>query len=156
MSETNHSNAGWFRITSQSKPFRGRVVVFVLAVVLGVVGIAWIHSNLGRSMHQLEEGFAAIKTERFYHGVYLRLSLRQLNQTLLEYHLGGNKEDLVRFLEDARQFKGRMEAVGSALETPGETIIYGKLGEAYEEYLRQTDYLQDRSGLFGPSRRKVG
>ena len=104
MSGTNYSKPSLRQLTPLGFPLRWRVVGFVAAVSLGAFLIGRIDTSVWQKVKQLERDFAAIKTERFYHSVKIRSSIRQLNDDLFRYHLKGDQGDLRRFQEGTEQF----------------------------------------------------
>ena len=155
MRGTNYASGGSPHPTQESEPLRPRLVGFVVAVSFGALIIAWIDTSIWHRMRELERGLAAVKTERFYHGVQIRLDLQHLNDALLEFQLRGDQEALKRFLEDGARLRHRITRLGEELASPREQEIVAALRKAFLGYLNHTAKLQERSGLFGPSRRKV-
>lgn len=132
MSATKHSTAGFRRITRGSPV---RLAAFIAGVVLASLLITWINQDIGWQMGRLEEEFSAIESERFYVAVHMRMSVRKLNTSLLDYHLIGAEADRRAFLTNAKELKDWLSGQKSLVDTPGEERIIGELELAYAHYL---------------------
>ncbi len=105
ISDTINAMRGSRPITTRRRP-AGRLAWFLLAVILGALGIIWIDANVWQRMTQLERDFGAVKTERFYQSVHVRLALRNLNDRLLEFQLKDeNKGSLTQFRHGAEELQ---------------------------------------------------
>jgi hypothetical protein len=102
---TSDFTSGLPRTTWKNPSLQVRLIGFALAVAAVAFLIVGIDSNIWRAQGHLEEGFAAIKAEKFYFGVSFRVSLRKLNDSLLDYRLTANPADLENFRQDARKLK---------------------------------------------------
>lgn len=131
------------------------MILFIVAVGVGALGIAWMNANLWQRMQDLANRFGDVRSERFYQGVYLRVDLRRMNELLLQYHLRGEARDLEQFSQDARKLRDWIASLPRQVALPEEEVLCEELRQAYDGYLGQTAVLQDRSGLFGPTRRQV-
>jgi signal transduction histidine kinase len=87
----------------------------------------------------LEEGFAAIKAEKFYFGVNFRVSLRKLNDSLLDYRLTANPADLENFRQEARELKTWLQGKKAAFATQSEQDAFNRLESAYGDLLAQVE-----------------
>jgi len=155
MSGTIHSTDGRPQANHSREPLRARMMLFAAAVALGAAGLVWIDTSIWSSMQELERRFADVRTERFYQGVRLRHDLEALNERLLQYQLGGEQRELDLFLAQASQLRERIRRLETEAATPEARALASQLGQAFDAYLGQTVDAQIRSGLFGPSRRKV-
>jgi signal transduction histidine kinase len=136
---TSGITSGPQRTTWGSASLRVRLAGFALAVVAFAFLIVGIDSNIWRAQEHLEEGFAAIKAEKFYFGVNFRVRLRKLNDSLLDYHLASNPADLQRFRQEARELKTWLQAKQAGFTGQGEGDAFKKLESAYGEYLARVD-----------------
>ncbi|MBI3416874.1 MAG: hypothetical protein HY043_16410 [Verrucomicrobia bacterium] len=128
------------------EPLRWRVILFVVAVSLGALLIAWIDASTWTRVRQLERDFAAVKTERFYQSIHLRVAIRQLNDTLFRFHLKGQPEDLQRYRAEAVELQQWIELRKVEASTEEERALFSNLEDAYATYLRETGKLQTRHG----------
>ena len=100
---TSGFTSGPQRTTWGSESLRVRLAGFALAVIAFAFLMVGIDSNIWRAQEHLEQGFAAIKAEKFYFGVNFRVSLRKRNDSLLDFHLTSNPADLEKFRQEARE-----------------------------------------------------
>src|SRR5258705_5717692 len=147
MSETIRSTRDPRRITRMGQPFGWRVAVFVAAVFIGALAIAWIDASTWTRVQELERDFGAVKTERFYHAIHMRAALWQLNDTLLRFQVKGQPSDLQRFRADAQELKQWIEARKREVARGDERTLLDQLAGAYEAYLRDSSSLEERPGL---------
>ncbi len=155
MSDTIDSMRGSGPITVRRRRPEGRLAWFMAAVVLGAVGIVWINASVWRQMTQLERDFGAVKTERFYQAVQVRMALRDLNDRLLEYQLKGDKATLAQFRPAAdelqRWFAARVqEATGT-----DERAVLREMETAFTTYLGEAGALRERAGIFTSTRTRM-
>ncbi|HEV2392057.1 MAG TPA: ATP-binding protein [Verrucomicrobiae bacterium] len=142
------------RATWRSPSFGVRVAGFALAVLMGAVLIAGIDANIWSEQARLQEGFAAIKAEKFYFGVNFRLSLRKLTETLLDYQLTHNPQDLKTFQQDAHALKLWLDSRQGSFLGPGEDPTFARLQTAYTGFLEQVSPFLRTSGA--PVRERFG
>jgi signal transduction histidine kinase len=116
-----------------------RLAGFALAVAALAFLIVGIDSNIWREQRRLEEGFAAIKAEKFYLGVSLRVRLRKLSDSLLDYHLTANPADLELFREEARGLKAWLEAKKTSFAAQTERDAFLRLEGVYGDFLARVD-----------------
>ncbi len=121
---------------------RPRLLGFGIAVALVAFLIARIDANIWREQARLQEGFAAIKAEKFYFGVNFRVSLRKLNARLLDFHLTGNPADLDRFQTEARQLQGWLQSKEQSFVHPREREALTRLQTAYSAFLTSVQSLE--------------
>jgi signal transduction histidine kinase len=143
---TSGVTSGLQRTTWKSPSLQVRVVGFAVAVVAVAFLIVRIDRNIWRAQAHLEEGFAAIKAERFYFGVNFRVRLRKLSDSLLDYHLSGNPTDLQHFRQEARELEHWLEAREAGFVGPGERDGFAKLEASYSGFLERVDPLQRGDG----------
>lgn len=149
MSGTNHSKPRLRQLSRLSPLLRRRVAGFVLAVSVGALIIGYIDASVWRQVKRLEADFAAVKTERFYHGVQIRTAIRQLNDELFRFHLKGEPADLNRFQLDAAALKTWIESRRSEAATTEETAAFREIEAAFATYLLETSTpeMQKRPGI---------
>ena len=152
MSDTIDSMRGSGPITVRRRRPEGRLAWFMAAVVLGAVGIVWINASVWRQMTQLERDFGAVKTERFYQAVQVRMALRDLNDRLLEYQLKGDKATLAQFRPATDElFAARVqEATGT-----DERAVLREMETAFTTYLGEAGALRERAGIFTSTRTRM-
>ena len=127
-----------------------RVLAFLLAAVLGALAVVWIDASTWHRVRELEHEFAAVRTERFYHAVHLRVTIRELNDTLLRFHLKGEPRDLAQFRTQAESLQRWLAARKTEVTSPEERTLFTQLESAYDQYLRGSAELQKRTGsVFG-------
>src|ERR1039458_10724297 len=112
-----------------------RLVGFSLAVVAFAFLIVRIDRNIWLAQGHLQEGFAAIKAEKFYFGVNFRVRLRKLSDTLLDYHLSGNPADLERFRQEAHELKSWLRTREAGFVAPSERDAFAKLEASCSGFL---------------------
>lgn len=103
----------------------------VAAVGLLIVGI---DSNIWRAQRRLEEGFAAIKAEKFYAGINFRVSLRRLSDALLLYHLTGNPGDLEAFRREAQEIHNSFQSKATSFLAQNERDAFTRLEAVYAKF----------------------
>jgi signal transduction histidine kinase len=130
-----------------------RLVGFSLAVVAFAFLIVRIDRNIWLAQGHLQEGFAAIKAEKFYFGVNFRVRLRKLSDTLLDYHLSGNATELQNFRQEAGDLKSWLQTRKAGFVEPDERAAFAKLEASYSEFLERVDPLQRLNGS-GPVNRE--
>jgi signal transduction histidine kinase len=135
---TDYSNSGFPRFTRLGPRWNVRLALFAVAASLVVLLMVWIQRSVGSQMARLEQEFGAFKAESFYVGVRVRVSLRHLNEQLLDYHLSHTREDRERYLVAADDLKRRLERGEVSLTTPREHELFGQMRDAYERYLAGT------------------
>ena len=145
MNGTNHSTRGLRRLTWLGQPLSWRVLGFVLVVAVGALVIAWIDTKIYGRMHQLEQDFAAVKTERFYHAVRMRSALLHQNDALLRYHFKGDRRDLDQYLAESQELKQWIATRATEVSTEEERALFRQLESAYEVYLRDCIPLHKRN-----------
>jgi signal transduction histidine kinase len=119
-----------------------RVVGFALAVVAFAFLIVRIDSDIWRAQGHLQEGFGAIKAEKFYFGVNFRVKLRKLSDTLLDYHLSGNPIDLKSLHREADELGIWLQTKKAAFHAPSEREAFAKLAASYRRFLENVGNLQ--------------
>ena len=138
---TSGFTGGLQRATWKNPPFQVRLAGFALAVAAVACLIVGIDSNIWRAQGRLEEGFAAIRAEKFYFGINLRTSLRALNDTLLDYHLTANPADLEDFRREARELKTSLQARKPGFAAQIERDALRRLQAEYSVFLARVDPL---------------
>ena len=138
--------SGLQRATWKSPSLQVRAVGFALAVVAFAFLIVRIDRNIWQAQGHLQEGFAAIKAEKFYFGVNFRVRLRKLSDTLLDYHLSGNPADLANFRQEAHALKSWLQGTKAGFVAPGERDAFAKLEASYSGFLDRVDPLQRVTG----------
>jgi signal transduction histidine kinase len=141
MNGTNHSNGGLRRITWLAPVVNVRLVVFALAVGLGVLLVLWLQAGVGRQMAHLEQEFSTLKAEAFYVGVQTRVQVRRLNDTLLASQLDQNPADLESFKKQAAELKYWFTNKEVSLSTGKERELFGQLETACDRYLAEAEQL---------------
>lgn len=146
MSDTINAMRGSRPITTRRPA--GRLVWFLLAVILGALGIVWIDANVWQRMTQLERDFGAVKTERFYQSVHVRLALRNLNDLLLEFQLKDeNKGSLTQFRHGAEELQRWLVARQQETTDPDELALLRQMEATFATYLSESKVLHERRGF---------
>lgn len=135
MSGTNYSSGGFRRFTRLTPVLNVRLVVFALAVSLGVLLVLWLQAGVGRQMAHLEAEFAAFQAEAFYVGVEARIRVRRLNELLLRYHLDQKPADQEGFQREAAELKRWFANREVNLTTDQERALFDDLEKACHAYL---------------------
>ena len=143
---TSGFTGGPQRTTWMSPSLPVRLVGFSLAVVAFAFLIVRIDRNIWLAQGHLQEGFAAIKAEKFYFGVNFRVRLRKLSDTLLDYHLSGNPADLQNFRQEAGDLKSWLQTRKAGFVEPDERDAFAKLEASYGGFLERVDPLQRGNG----------
>jgi signal transduction histidine kinase len=136
------SSGGPQRTTWKSPALQARLAGFALAVVAFAFLIVRIDRDIWQAQGHLQEGFAAIKAERFFFGVNFRVRLRKLSDTLLDYHLSGNPADLENFRKEARELKNWLQNREAGFVARSERDTFAKLEVSYSAFLERVDPLQ--------------
>ena len=140
-SGTSGLTSGLRQPTWRSPSFRVRLAGFgfvVAAVGLLIVGI---DSNIWRAQRRLEEGFAAVKAEKFYAGINFRVSLRRLSDALLDYQLTGNPAALEAFRREAHKLRNSFQSKATVFLAQNERDAFTKLEAAYAKFQDGVDPL---------------
>ncbi|MBI5386345.1 MAG: hypothetical protein HZA90_16870 [Verrucomicrobia bacterium] len=135
MSETIYSTGGFRRVSRRTPLFQLRLVLFAVALVVGVLLWLWMQASVGRRMAQLQQEFGAIRAEGFYVGVHVRTQFRKLNDVLLTLHLEGQATNHAAFLAQARELKVWMLHRESVLANTNEQALLTQLEAAYARYV---------------------
>jgi len=143
---TSGFTGGLQRTTWKNPSLRLRVTGFALAVVAVAFLIIGIDRNIWQAQGHLQEGFAAIKAEKFYFGVNFRVRLRRLSDALLDYHLSGEAADLQHFRQEARELKDWLQTSQAGFVAPGERDAFAKLADAYNRFLVRIEPPPRRDG----------
>jgi len=133
--ETTRATRGLAPTTRGAVSFQVRLLGFALAVGAFGLLIARFDETIWRAQGRLQEGFAAIKTEKFYVGVNFRTSLRKVRETLLDYELTKKPEDLEAFEREARELKDWLRTKEMNFVAPRERGPFARLESAYDEFL---------------------
>ena len=144
---TSGSTGGLRQTTWKNPSLQVRLAGFALAVAAVAFLIVGIDSNIWREQGRLEEGFAAIKAEKFYFGVNLRVKLRKLSDSLLDYHLTANPADLELFREEARDLKAWLQARKAKVVAQTEREALMRLEAEYSVFLARVDPLVQTHSL---------
>jgi signal transduction histidine kinase len=136
---TSDFTSGLPRTTWKNPSLQVRLIGFALAVAAVAFLIVRIDSNIWRAQGHLEEGFAAIKAEKFYFGVNFRVSLRKLNDSLLDYRLTANTADLENFRKEARELKTWLQGKKAGFVTQSEQDAFNRLESAYGDFLARVE-----------------
>jgi len=124
---------------------------------LGAAAVAFLIIGIDRHIWleqgHLEEGFAAIRAEKFYFGVNLRGRLREVNDWLLEYYLAANPASLASFRREARGLKTWLHDKKASFVTQPEREAFLKLEAAYGDFLARVDPLARTNSMLpkGPA-----
>jgi signal transduction histidine kinase len=143
---TSDFTSGPQRTTWKSPSLQVRLAGFALAVVVVALLIVRIDRNIWQAQGHLQEGFAAIKAERFYFGVNFRVRLRRLSDGLLDYHLSGSPTGLQNFRQEAGDLKNWLQSQRSGFVAPNEQDAFAKLEAAYGGFLERVNPLQRGNG----------
>jgi signal transduction histidine kinase len=133
--------SGAQRATWKNPSFRLRLAGFALAVATVALLIVGIDSNIWRAQSRLEEGFAAIKAEKFYFGVNFRVMLRTVNDSLLDYRLTGDPAELREFRRQALDLNTWIESKQGSFVTQAERSAFTHLKAAYRDFLTRIEPL---------------
>lgn len=144
---TSSFASGSWRATSRSPSLPVRWFGFSLAVATVAFLIAAIDSRIWQAQRHLEEGFVAIKAEKFYFGVNFRMRLRKLSDSLLDYHLTASPAGEASFRREAKELKDWLEAKKVGFVSPRERAAFDKLERAYAGFLQRTG---PRQGVTDP------
>jgi signal transduction histidine kinase len=136
---TSDFTSGLPRTTWKNPSLQVRLIGFALAVAAVAFLIVGIDSNIWRAQAHLEEGFAAIKAEKFYISVNFRVSLRKLNDSLLDYRLTANPADLENFRQEARELKTWLQGKKAGFATQNEQDAFNRLESAYGDLLARVE-----------------
>ena len=141
---------GGLRWTTWKDPsWRLRLAGFALAVAAVAFLIVGIDRSIWREQGSLEEGFAAIRAQRFYFGVNLRVRLRKLNDSLLDYQLAANPAELEAFRREALELQTLLQARRTSFLAHTEQDALTKLQAAYTEFLARVNSLVRTNGPVG-------
>ncbi|MGO8928567.1 MAG: two-component system sensor histidine kinase NtrB [Limisphaerales bacterium] len=143
---TSGVTSGSQRTTWKSSSLQVRVVGFALAVVAFAFLVIGIDRNIWQAQLHLQEGFAAIKAEKFYFGMSFRVQLRKLSDALLDYHLSGNSTNLQNFHQEARELENWLQTRKAGFVAPSERDAFAKLEASYSGFLQRVDPLQRGNG----------
>ncbi len=130
---------GLQRTTWKGSSLHVRLIGFVLAVAAVAFLIIKIDSNIWHAQGHLETGFAAIKAEKFYFGVNLRIRLRKLSDSLLDYHLTANPAELESFRQEAHELNIWLQDKKTSFVSQTEQEAFTKLETAYGDFLARVD-----------------
>jgi signal transduction histidine kinase len=143
---TSGFTSGLRRTTWKSPSLQVRLAGFAVAVVAVACLIVRIDHNIWQAQAHLQEGFAAIKAEKFYFGVNFRVRLRKLSDALLDYDLSGNPADLQHFRQEASELKHWLQTRKAGFVAPGERDAFATLEDAYSGFLARVDPRQRGDG----------
>lgn len=141
MNETFYSTGGLRRITRLPPVVNVRLVMFALAVGLGVLVVLWLQAGIGRQMVHLEAEFAALQAEAFYVGVQTRIRVRQLNDRLLAFLLNRQPAEREAFRTDSAELKRWFSNMERRLATDQEREVFDALERDYDFYLSSVEAL---------------
>lgn len=141
MNEIFYSTDGLRRITRLAPMFRLRLVIFTLALIVGVLLFLWMQASVGRQVAQVQRELGAIRAEGFYVGVHMRSHVRQLNEMLLSLHLKGASADQGSFLTEAHGLKEWIGGRETILTTTNEQVLFHRMQAAYDRYLAEVEPL---------------
>ena len=137
---------GLRQTTWKNPSLQFRLTGFAVAVAAVAFLIVEIDSSIWREQGRLEQGFAAIKAEKFYVGVNLRVRLRKLSDSLLDYHLTANPADRELFREGARDLKAWLESKKTSFAAQTERDAFLRLEGAYGGFLSRVAPLVRSNG----------
>src|SRR5579859_863128 len=146
-SETTSATSGSEPTTWKRPSFKVRLVGFALALVVGAFLIIRFDTNIWRAQGHLQEGFAAIKAEKFYFGVEFRGNLRKLTASLLDFRLTGKSSDLQTFRQDAQDLNAWLRAKEGNFVSPAGRAAFTQLESAYKAFLARVDPLLHTNSL---------
>jgi signal transduction histidine kinase len=135
------------RTTWKRSSLHVRLTGFALAVAAVALLIVGIDTSIWRAQGHLETGFAAIKAEKFYFGVNLRIKLRKLSDSLLDYHLTANPADLESFRQEVHELNTWLQDKKTSFVSQNEQEAFMKLEAAYGDFLVRVDPLIKTNGL---------
>ncbi len=144
MDGTNHATSGLRRITRTAPWWKGRLVVFAVAVGLAALLLVQIQSSVARRMANLGTKFGNLTAESFYVGVEMRGRLRRLNDHVLNHKLKQNPADQAAFAGEAATDQKWLAAVGNVLRshqghTDQERDLFGQIESAFGRYLVEAE-----------------
>ncbi len=146
MTGTFDSTGGLRRTTWWEPSFRVRLAGFAVAVTALALLIICVDTNIWRQQERLQEQFAAIKTERFYFGVKVRISLRQIRQTWLDLYLTGDPGDRAAFQREALGLQQWLRREENTFAAVGEREKFQQLETACSAFLAHLDRLMRKGG----------
>jgi signal transduction histidine kinase len=155
MSGQNTSISDSWRIPTPNRLARRGLIGIIAALIVGALLNAWINLLTWQRVLQLDQDFAAIRAERFYHSVHLRSGLRRLNDTLFRFHLKGDPHDLDQFHADSNRLRSWLDTRTAEAASALERATLLDLTAHYSSYLRETDALQKRRPTFVSARRQL-
>lgn len=143
------STSGLRRTTGRRSKFALRFLGFALAVTLGAFLVLQMDTNIWLRQTRLREGFAAIKTEKFYFGVNFRVNLRKLVTSISDFNLSGSVEDKALFEREAKQLQAQLKDKAAKFVSPTEREAFHRLEKAYDDFLIRVQPVQS-TGLSTP------
>ncbi len=146
MNGTSGFTGGLQRTTWRNPSLQVRVIGFALAVGAVALLIIAIDVNIWRAQQHLEEGFTAIKAEKFYLGVNFRVRLRKLSDSLLDYQLTASPADLDSFRSEARGIRDWLQTKKAGVEAASGQEAFAKLEAAYSGFLDRIAPLEQVNG----------
>jgi signal transduction histidine kinase len=138
MRGTNSTTSGPARTTRLPRPVKLRVAGAAFLILLLVALIAWMKGSTWQRVRQVQQEFAAIRTESFYLGVYLRGGIWKLNSMLLRFQLSREEAEREGFHREARELSEWLGKTKASLTTPEQQELARQVESAFEQYLAAT------------------
>ena len=122
-----------------------RLGVGAVLLLLAITLVVWIRSVTWQRVGELENEFAAIRSERFLLGLHARESIVRMNAALLRFQLSGDELEREAFLRVGRELTNRLNRTASDLSTDAERRAAAGFRAACEVYREQTADMIERS-----------
>lgn len=145
MSETNSTTSGSARTPRLGWRVKLRMAGAALLIALLAALILWMNRSTWQRVRQVQQEFAAIQTESFYLGVYLRGGIWKLNSMLLRFQLSHEDAERDGFHREARELSEWIGKTEGVLTTPEERDLVKQAASAFERYLAETAPLLERT-----------
>lgn len=144
MGETKSSSGDSENITRPGSA-KARLILGVALLLAAMALVIWIRSVTWQRVSELENEFAAIRSERFLLGLHARESIVRMNATLLRFQLSGEMGEREAFLRIGRELTNRFDRTLPALATETERQAAERFRAAYEVYRNETADMIERA-----------
>lgn len=137
MAETKSSTGDSEGVRPRGSP-RKRLAAVAVLVVAAVGLVLWIRSVTWLRVGQLENEFAAIRSERFLLGLHARESIARMNAALLRFQLSGDADERQMFVSIGRDLTNRIAHTLPLLSTDTERAAAHSFEQALARYRDDT------------------
>ncbi|HYG35478.1 MAG TPA: ATP-binding protein [Clostridia bacterium] len=115
-----------------------RLAAMAVVIVFLVAAVVWVKQSTWNRVREIQQEFAAVRTEGFFLGIHLQGSIWKLNGMLLRFQLSQDSAERDNFHRESRDLTDWIARTKTQLMTPEERDLASQVEKAFALYLANT------------------